>query len=62
MKLATLIGGKVRETKKETGWYVEGAKSRLPDAIELLSRQDEWLEIIRWYTGELSKAIEGQSA
>jgi hypothetical protein len=31
-------------------------------AIELLSRQSEWLDIIRWYAGELSSAIERESA
>jgi hypothetical protein len=57
-KVANLLGSKVRQTEKVTGWYVEGAKARLPDAIDLLSRQEEWLDIIRWYTDELSAAIE----
>jgi hypothetical protein len=57
-KVANLLGSKVRQTEKVKGWYVEGAKARLPDAIDLLSRQEEWLDIIRWYTDELSAAIE----
>ncbi len=60
-RVAMLIGGKVRQTSDPIGWYVEGAKSRLPDANDLLSRQDAWLEVIRWYTSELSSAIEQQS-
>ena len=57
-KLASRVGGKVRETDNPKSWYVGGAKSKFPDAIDLLSQQAEWLEIIRWYTGELSSAIE----
>ncbi len=60
-KVASLVGGKVRQTEKPSGWYVEGVKDRLPNASELLSRQDEWLEIIRWYTGELRSAIEAEA-
>jgi hypothetical protein len=61
-KLAGLIGGKVRQTHSPKGWYVEGNENRLPNAMGLLSRSDAWLEIIRWYTKELSSAIEGDEA
>jgi hypothetical protein len=61
-KVADLIGGRVRQLENPRSWYVERKTGKFPDAIELLSRQDEWLEIIRWYTGELSKAIEVDSA
>ena len=61
-KVASLLGSKVRQTEKVAGWYVEGAKTRLPDAIDLLSRQEKWLDIIRWYTDELSAVIEAESA
>lgn len=61
-KLAGLIGGKVRQTDSPKGWYVEGNANRLPNAMDLLSRSDVWLEIIRWYTQELSAAIEGDAA
>ena len=61
-KVARLIGGKVRELENPRSWYVVEKAGKFPDAIELLSRQDEWLEIVRWYMGELSKAIEEQSA
>jgi hypothetical protein len=60
-KVAALIGSNVRHTKDPKGWYVEGTKDRLPDAIELLSRSSEWLEIIRWYTEALNSAIEADS-
>jgi hypothetical protein len=62
VKVASLLGGKVRQTEKQTHWYVEGANTGLPDAIDLLSRQEEWLDIIRWYTEELNTATEGESA
>jgi hypothetical protein len=60
-KIAALIGSDVRHTKDAKGWYVEGTKNRRPDAIDLLSRPSEWLEIIRWYTAELDRAIEAES-
>jgi hypothetical protein len=60
-KIAALIGSNLRRTKDPKGWYVEGTKNRLPDAIDLLSRPREWLEIIRWYTAELNSAIEAES-
>jgi len=67
-RLASLIGGQVRETKSPTEWYVvrdsqkTGYNESLPEAITILSRSTEWLEAIRWYTGELSSAIESRSA
>jgi hypothetical protein len=67
-RLAALIGGRVRQTKKAEEWYVirEGSKGgfleSLPQAMDLLARSSEWLEIIRWYTGELRSAIEAESA
>ncbi len=45
-KVADLIGGKVRQLENPRSWYVEGKTGKFPDTIELLSRQDEWLEII----------------
>jgi hypothetical protein len=36
-------------------------KDNLPDAIDLLSRSSEWLEIIRWYSTKLNSAIEAGS-
>ena len=60
-RVATLIGGKVRETPDPAQWYiVKGEKN--PPAMELLTKSDDWLDIIRWYTGELSAAIERDSA
>jgi hypothetical protein len=67
-RLAALIGGRVRQTKKAEEWYVirEGSKGgyyeSLPQAKDLLARSSEWLEIVRWYTGELRSAIEAESA
>jgi len=60
-KIATLIGSDVRRTKDPKGWYVGGSKDRLPDAIDLLSKSRDWLEIIQWYTEKLSAATEADS-
>jgi hypothetical protein len=57
-KIAALIGSKVRQTRDPKGWYVEGTKNRLPDAMDLLSRSSEWVDIIRWYSSELDSALE----
>jgi hypothetical protein len=57
-KIAALIGSKVRQTRDPKGWYVEGTKNRLPDAMDLLSRSSEWVDIIRWYASELDSALE----
>lgn len=56
-RVATLIGGRVRRTRDPAQWYiVKGDKPA--EAIDLLSRSSEWLDVIRWYTKELSAAIE----
>jgi hypothetical protein len=60
-KIATLLDTRVRRTESPNSWYVEGKTQKFPDAIDLLSKQTEWLDIIRWYTGELSSAIEATS-
>jgi hypothetical protein len=61
-RMARLIGRNVRQTKDPKGWYVAGDTHRLPDAVDILSRPKEWMEIIRWYITELSSAIEARSA
>jgi hypothetical protein len=61
-KIAALMGKGVRRGENAKGWRVEGDKNKRPNAIDLLSRPNEWLEIIRWYTTELSSAIEARSA
>ena len=55
--IASLIGGKVRQTKKPTQWYVVSEGTTLPKAMALLSRQDEWLNIIESYTEKLASAM-----
>jgi hypothetical protein len=56
-KVAALVGGTVRQTQDPAQWYiVDGGKP--VEALKLLSRSTEWLDIIRWYTGELNDAIE----
>lgn len=66
-RLASLVGGTVRRTQSPTAWYVvrdgkrRGYNESLPQAIDLLSRPNEWLETVRWYTGRLGSAIESKS-
>jgi hypothetical protein len=61
-RLAELIGREVHQADNPRSWYVKGTESQYPEAIDLLSRQEGWLDIIRWYTDELNAAIEGESA
>jgi hypothetical protein len=60
-KIATLMGSKVLPGEHPKGWRLGGNKGERPPAIDLLSRSDQWLEIIRWYTSELSSAIDEMS-
>ena len=55
-KIATLMQMNVCKTESPKGWH-EGKESVRPDAMALLSRPEEWVAIIRWYT-KLSSAIE----
>jgi hypothetical protein len=56
-KIAALMEKKLLPGEHPKGWRVVGNDGKRPPAIDLLSRSDEWLEIIRWYTSELSSAI-----
>ena len=61
-KIATLMGKSVHRGAHPKGWRVLDEHAQRPKAIELLSHPDEWLEIIRWYTNELSEAIEAENS
>jgi hypothetical protein len=61
-KVAALMERKLLPGEHPKGWRVAGNDGkRRPAAIDLLSRSDKWLEIIRWYTSELSSAIDETS-
>jgi hypothetical protein len=60
-RIAALMNKNVRRAEHPKGWRVVGDNNKRPPAIDLLSRSNEWLEIIRWYTKELSSAIEAES-
>jgi hypothetical protein len=57
-KIAALIGGEVRKTVKPGRWHVtlKGTK-QVPNAMVLLTRQDEWLALIGEYTEKLRVAL-----
>jgi hypothetical protein len=57
-QIATLIEADVRETTNPGQWYValKGTK-RYPSAMELLTRQDQWLAIIARYIEKLRAAL-----
>jgi hypothetical protein len=59
-RIATLMGKSVHQSAKPKGWRVDGDETNLPDAIDLLSQPEKWLDVIRWYTAELTKAIEAK--
>jgi hypothetical protein len=59
-RIAALMGKSVHRSEKPKGWRVDGGEANLPDAIDLLSQPQKWLSVIRWYTGELTKAIEAK--
>lgn len=56
-KVAALMGKRLVPGDDPKGWRVTEIDGGRPPAIDLLSRPDEWLEIIRWYTSELSSAL-----
>jgi hypothetical protein len=57
-KIAALIGGEVRKSVKPGRWHVtlKGTK-QVPNAMVLLTRQDEWLALIGEYTEKLRAAL-----
>jgi len=60
-KVAALMEKQLRPGEHPKGWRIVGNDGQRPPAIDLLSRSDKWLEIIRWYTSELSSAINEKS-
>lgn len=55
-RLAAAVGGTVRETKTETGWYVLGVDGREPPLSDLLAQEDAWLEAMRGFIDALRAA------
>jgi hypothetical protein len=55
-KIANLIGGYVRKTTNSAQWYVT-LRSRQTPVMVLLTRQDEWLAVIKEYIEKLSAAL-----
>jgi hypothetical protein len=52
-----LLDGEVRKTRSPAQWYIVREGTTLPEALELLNRDEEWLSLIQRYTERLSDAL-----
>lgn len=57
-KVAALVGGSVKQTPTPDNWYVVIPGGKLPDAMTLLNRRDEWLMKIVEYGQALNEAMQ----
>ena len=56
-ELASIVGGRVVETPKRTGWYVAKEGKTLPSVTLLLDRAVDWRAAIERYVGSLQEAL-----